>query len=151
LGTVSQGVVTYNAKIVFDTQDDRVKSGMSVSTNIITEIKQDVLIIPNSAIKTSNGNSYIEMPGEQVNIKANSSAILKSALRQQAIQTGITNDTSTEIISGLKEGDQIITRTVSSGSASAQSAQTRTQGGIFQGGVPGGGGSSSGIIRTITK
>ena len=30
VGTVSQGVVTYNVKIVFDSIDDRVKPGMSV-------------------------------------------------------------------------------------------------------------------------
>jgi len=30
LGTVSQGVVTYNVKILFDTQDDRIKPSMSV-------------------------------------------------------------------------------------------------------------------------
>ncbi|MEK9179334.1 MAG: HlyD family efflux transporter periplasmic adaptor subunit, partial [Patescibacteria group bacterium] len=42
IGAVSQGVVTYIAKISFDTQDERVKPAMSVSAAIITDIKQDV-------------------------------------------------------------------------------------------------------------
>ncbi len=60
LGTVSQGVVNYAVKIVFDTQDERVKSGMSVSATIITEVKQDVLLVPNAAVK-SNNEQYVEV------------------------------------------------------------------------------------------
>lgn len=44
LGTVSQGVVSYNVKISLDTQDERIKTGMSVSASIVVDIKQDVLI-----------------------------------------------------------------------------------------------------------
>ena len=40
LGTVSQGVVTYAVKILFDTQDIRVKPGMSTSAAIITNVHQ---------------------------------------------------------------------------------------------------------------
>ena len=53
LGTVSQGVVTYGVKIAFDTQDERVKSGMSVSAAIITDVKQNVLLVPNAAVKSN--------------------------------------------------------------------------------------------------
>ena len=60
LGTVSQGVVNYAVKIVFDTQDERVKSGMSVSAAIITDVKQDVLLVPNAAVK-SNDEQYVEV------------------------------------------------------------------------------------------
>src|SRR3989339_876319 len=37
VGAVSQGVVSYNAKIAFDVQDERIKSGMSVSASIIVD------------------------------------------------------------------------------------------------------------------
>ncbi|MEK9151915.1 MAG: HlyD family efflux transporter periplasmic adaptor subunit [Patescibacteria group bacterium] len=53
LGAVSQGVVTYGVTIAFDTQDLRIKPGMSVSAAIITDVKQDVLMVPNSAIKAA--------------------------------------------------------------------------------------------------
>src|SRR5258708_4163599 len=39
VGTVSQGVVTYNVKISFDTQDTRVKPGMSVSASVVADMK----------------------------------------------------------------------------------------------------------------
>lgn len=117
LGTVTQGVVTYNVKIIFDTQDERVKPGMSVSAAIITDSKQDVLLLPNSAIKSFGTTSYIEMPDEEIPANAldNKSGItLKNPLRQQPIEIGLANDSQTEVTAGLKEGDQIITQTINS-------------------------------------
>ena len=43
--------------------------------------------------------------------------------RQQVVQIGISNDTETEIISGLKEGDQIIIRTVTASAAKPATTQ----------------------------
>lgn len=124
IGTVSQGVVNYSIKIVFDTQDDRVKSGMSVNASIITGIKTDVLAIPSSAIKSSGGTNYVEMPdtSEIPDQVSNAWVVLQKSLIKQQIEVGVTNGTSTEILSGLKEGDRIILRTVSQ-----SSAQTTTQ------------------------
>jgi multidrug efflux pump subunit AcrA (membrane-fusion protein) len=98
LGTVSQGVVTYVVKIIFDTQDERVKSGMSVSVTIITEVKQDVLLVPNAAVK-SNNEQYVEV-------------LENNVLRNQTVEIGLSNDTMTEIKNGLKENDQVVTQTI---------------------------------------
>ncbi|MFA6306351.1 MAG: efflux RND transporter periplasmic adaptor subunit [Patescibacteria group bacterium] len=127
LGTVTQGVVTYNVKIVFDTQDDRVKSGMSVNATIITGVKTDVLMAPNSAVKTdANGGSYVQT--------------LDSAGQPQniTVQIGLANDANTEIISGLNEGDKVITQTITSGAAKTTTAQTGNGGGIRIPGIGGG-------------
>ena len=69
VGTVTQGVVNYNVKIGFDTQDERIKPGMSVSATIIIEVKQDVLLIPNSAIKSAGEAYYVEMPTEKIQLE----------------------------------------------------------------------------------
>ncbi|MFA6550002.1 MAG: efflux RND transporter periplasmic adaptor subunit [Candidatus Gracilibacteria bacterium] len=120
LGTVSQGVVTYNVKIVFDTQDARIKPGMSVSAAIITDMKQDVLAIPNGAVKSQGDTYYVEFI-DSSNTQSTATGVqgvtLLKAPQQQTIEIGISNDTSTEIISGLKEGDQIVSRTVTVGSS----------------------------------
>jgi RND family efflux transporter MFP subunit len=141
LGTVTQGVVTYNVKIIFDTQDERVKPGMSVSASIVTGVKQDVLLIPNSAIKIFGEINYVEMSGETVSSDSLGVAggIALSSLRQQEIQTGLANDSSTEVTSGLKEGDQIIIRTISSSSSPSSSASSNSSSrGLFEmgGGTP---------------
>jgi len=118
IGTVSQGVVTYNVKIVFDTQDDRVKSGMSTNAAIITDSKTDILLIASSAVKTdSNGGSYVQI------LDANGQP------QNQAVQIGITDDTNTEIISGLNEGDKVVTQTVGS-SSKTTTTSTKSSGSV---------------------
>ncbi len=129
IGTVSQGVVTYNVKIIFDTQDDRIKSGMSVSANIITDSRQNVLMVPNSAVKSVGANYYVLVPNQLVATSSLSSGsagiILAQAPSQQIVEIGLVNDTSTEIVNGLTEGEQIIMQTINGNST----AQTQTQGG----------------------
>ncbi len=105
VGTVSQGVVNYNVEITHDTQDERIKSGMSVSASIIVDKKQNVLTVPNSAIKTQLRSNYVEV----------ATGASTTPPTQRRVQIGITNDTLTEIISGIKEGDRVVTRTITTG------------------------------------
>lgn len=123
VGTVSQGVVSYPVKIVFDTQDDRVKSGMSVSAAIITNSKQDVIIVPTSAIKTQGNISYVDMVPKETNTTDSSGVELATIPIQQQVELGISDDTNTEIVSGLSEGDKIVTKTIA-GTASKTAAST---------------------------
>jgi len=113
LGTVSQGVVSYGVKIAFDVQDERIKPGMSMSASIILESKQNVLLAPISAVKTSSNNSYVEI-------------LVNNQPQRQTVTTGSSNDTMIEIIEGLEEGDSIITQTVSNG-GSGQSSTSQNQ------------------------
>ncbi len=137
LGTVSQGVVTYNVKIVLDTQDDRIKLGMSVSATIITAVKQDVVMVLSSAVKTQNGNSYVEMFDQPIQNPSSQGVTSDVPPRQQVVQIGISNDTETEIISGIKEGDQIITRIITV--SAAKPATTQAPSLFGTGGGTGGG------------
>lgn len=119
LGTVSQGVVSYNVKISFDTQADSIKPSMSVSASIITDAKSDVLLVPNAAVKSQNGSGYY------VEILANGQP------KSQPIQIGLANDANTEIVSGVKQGDIVITQTINSSSTAAPSTNNSL--------IPGGG------------
>jgi HlyD family secretion protein len=146
LGTVSQGVVTYKVKIGFDAQDDRVKPGMSVSAAIITQSKIDVLTVSNSAVKNSGNSSYVEIldnPITKQTSGTNGSQTVTSAIapRKQTIEVGLSNDSLTEIISGLTEGQTIITKT----STSATTAKTTQTNSILQG-ISGGGNRNAGAI-----
>jgi multidrug efflux pump subunit AcrA (membrane-fusion protein) len=136
IGTVSQGVVTYNVKISLDTQDERVKPGMSASASIITEIKQDVLLVSSSSIKSSNGTNYVEMLENAAAVNnlsasvSNNTGVSSSTLpKQQMIEIGLSNDSMTEVTSGLKEGDQVIVRTITPSTSTSQTSSGQT---IFQ-------------------
>ena len=125
IGTVTQGVVSYNVKIAFDVQDERVKPGMSLSATIITDSKSDALIVPNSAInRDTDGSAYVQIMKNGVPVK-------------QPVEVGLTNDTMTEITSGLNEGDQIVSQTIKSGNSTSSAAQTQQGGGLR---IPGLGG-----------
>lgn len=105
LGTVSQNVVTYNVLAGLDEVDTRIKPEMSVSVSIITDVKQNVMTIPNGAIKTQGGSSYVEILGEG-----------ETTPKQVSVETGSSNNTDTEIVSGLKEGDKVVTQTINANS-----------------------------------
>ncbi|MFA6524582.1 MAG: HlyD family efflux transporter periplasmic adaptor subunit [Candidatus Paceibacterota bacterium] len=141
VGTVSQGVVTYNVKISFDTQDERVKSAMSVSATIITAVKDNVLIAPNSGVKSKNGSSYVEMFSSPLVPPTDGSIGSISIIipNKISVQVGVSNDSQTEIISGLKEGDKIVTRTIlptTTTTASTPSMFGSSNGGNKSGGIP---------------
>lgn len=146
LGTVSQGVVTYNVKIGFDTQDDRIKPGMSVSAAIITEAKQDVLTVSNSAIKYQGNLTYVEMidnaPQEATLSQGFSTPDLP---RQQTVEIGSLNDTVTEILSGLKEGELVVIKTIlPTATANTQAPSLFGTGSANRGG---GAGAGAGALR----
>jgi len=125
-GTVSQGVVSYGVEIALDLYNEKIKSGMSVTADIIINSKKNVLLLPNNAIKSNKGiNSVQILDGNNV--------------RFQKIEVGLSNDTMTEIISGLKEGDRVILST--SQKTNQNNQAQRTQG--FQ--MPGMGGQMRGF------
>ncbi len=131
LGTVTQGVVSYTVKVGFDTQSDEVKPGMTVNANIITEIHQNVLTVPSSAVKTQNGASYVMLFNPPISAASstdptNAAGILSATLPENVpVEVGISDDTNVEIISGLSENEQIVTKTTT-GTAAAVSGTTRT-------------------------
>jgi HlyD family secretion protein len=116
LGTLISGVVTYNVTISFETMDSRIKPEMSVSSNIITDVKQNVIIVPNSAVKTQGGSSYVEV--------LNSGNIPT----QVDVKTGVSNNTETEITSGVNVGDKVVTQTINSSSTSTASTSSNRSG-----------------------
>lgn len=110
-GSVSSGVTTYPTTIEFDTATDNIYPNMSVNANIITQIKNDVILIPSGAIQTANGQSTVR--------------ILKNGkVSTVNVEVGDSNDTQTEITSGLQEGDAVITSVINSTTTRSQSSSS---------------------------
>lgn len=139
-GTVTQGVVNYGVKIGLDTADERVRSGMSVAASIIVNSKIDVLVVPNAAVKQQNSQTTVDV------LTAGAKTPTRTSVR-----TGIANDTETEIISGINEGDEVVVQTITAAAtapATAANAQLRIPG--LTGGIGGGGnfrGGTGGVGR----
>ena len=131
LGTLAQGVVTYNVKIGLDTLDARIKPNMSVSAKIITQVKQDVITVPNSALKTQGNTTYVQVLNNGSQVPEN-----------RTIEIGSANNTDTEIVSGINVGDNVVTQIID---PNAKTTTATTTSGISalsgaRGGFGGGGG-----------
>jgi len=120
IGIVSSGVTTYPTVILLDTKSDAILPNMAASANIITNTKDNILLVPVSAVITQNGTSIVQ--------------IMKNNKPQTVtVETGLSSDEQIEIKSGLKEGETVVTSTTQSDSSSQQS-QTSSPFGGFGGG-----------------
>lgn len=136
VGTVSQGVVSYAVKIAFDTQDDRVRPGMTANADIQTGVAADVLVVPASAVKSAGGAKYVLVPA-QGEMSAASSTSAGVALAEPPVQvpveTGLADDTNVEIVSGLSEGQAIVVRSVTATATKSSAASATSRGGFGAG------------------
>lgn len=126
-GSITSGVTNYPVTIQFDTNPGNILPNMSASASIIINSKNDVLLVPSSAIQTDNGQSYARISKN-------------NQVQEVQVTTGLTSDTQTEIDSGLNEGDTVITGTISSTSSQGQTS-------IFGGGNRTGGAGGA-VFRT---
>jgi multidrug efflux pump subunit AcrA (membrane-fusion protein) len=154
VGTVSQGVVNYNVKIDFTqpantSSTNLVKPSMTVTAAIVTQADQNVIAVPNSAITTVGGQSYVLEPAtpvsaDQISASATGGIALSAAPKRVPVTTGLSNDTMTEITSGVNVGDQIITQTLTTSASTGSSGSGAGAGGLRLGGggatILGGGG-----------
>ena len=99
IGTATSGVVNYGVTVKFDKLDERIKPTMSVSAIISISKKENVLIVPSGAIKNGQRGSFVEI-------------LVQDVPERVMITTGDSNDTSTEVTSGISEGQKIITKTI---------------------------------------
>ena len=101
--TTVSNVVTYSVIVGVDNKDLKLKPGMTANVSIITAKHENVLCVPNFALKfTPNpeGPKY-EKQGIWV--------LIKHHLKRIEIATGLSDDSYTEVISPyIKEGDTVI-------------------------------------------
>ncbi len=131
-GSVSSGVTTYPTTITFDDAPDNIYPNMAVNATIILSIKNDVVLVPVSAVKTANGSSSVQL------LKDGKSTSV-------TVEVGDSSDTQTEIISGVTEGDIVITGTVATGTSTTTQTASPFGGGLGGGRGFGGGGGGNQI------
>lgn len=125
IGTVSSGVTTYPAIIKLDSAVEGLLPNMSATAAIITATKDNVLVLPSTAVQTQNEEPFVRV-------------MTNGQVREVSVQTGLTSDNQTEIISGLNEGDTVVTSatngTATNPATSNQSASPFSPFGRFGGG-----------------
>ena len=74
----------------------QLREGLTVTVSIIVAQKSDVLLVPNTAITTQLGQSYVQV------------LTADGAVEKRAIETGTSNWQYTEVTEGLSEGEKIV-------------------------------------------
>jgi len=122
-GVLQQGVVNYPITVTLTDLDPLVRPGMTANVTVIVERKENVLVVPNRAIRTQGRQRFVTVmhAGQQI---------------QVPVQTGMVNDTQTEIVSGLKEGDEVILNTTTASGSIRGFSGMAGGGPVFVGGPP---------------
>jgi len=113
-GVSNQGVVTFPVTVEVAQPDPALKPGMSAAVGIVIDRHDNVLVVPNRALRLENGQRSVVVlfEGQQVVVP---------------VTLGLSNDSVSEIVGGsLQQGDNVIVN-----ATSTSTATTRLGGGGF--------------------
>lgn len=98
LGANNAGVITYNIVVQITNPEDTIRSSMTANVEIEVDKAENVLTVPNSAIKPFEGKKAVQVIDPQT-----------KAAKYIPVEVGIKSPERTEIKSGVSEGTQVIT------------------------------------------
>jgi len=91
-----EGVATYKTTLQFNQEDKRIKSGMTANIDILTDKRENVIVVPKRAVMNKNGDKIVKV-------------LVGNNVSEVKVKTGLTgSEGEIEIIEGIKEGDKII-------------------------------------------
>ncbi len=99
LGKEKDNVTTFEVRVSIRNPGGELKTNMTANAEIILEEKKGVLIVPESAIVYDKDRKpSLEVPDPKA----------EGGKRKVAVELGISNGVKTEVVEGLKEGDQVV-------------------------------------------
>ncbi len=158
-----QNVVTYDAVLDVDNPELKLKPGMTANVTFVWAERDDVLKVPNAALRFKPSAEALGKPSgtistgveggggsrrQSARVAAKKAEVGSAprriektvwtvkeggALESVKVKVGVSDGTVTEIVSGLNEGDQVVTETNEPGAPKQQRSGQ-------MGGPPGGGG-----------
>ena len=104
--TSSNSVIYYYVTLDVDDPEELLLPAMTARVNIITGIKDNALTIPISTLKTDSSGAYVMVVTED------------GSQEKRYVETGLYSDDQVEILSGLKEEEEIVSTFKTAASAS---------------------------------
>ena len=92
----SSSAVYYYAQSIVDNKDGILRIGMTTQNELLIANVEDAIIVPSIGIKKDENGTFVYVLKDGKPVKA-------------AVKTGIKDNLDTQIISGVNEGDEIIT------------------------------------------
>lgn len=96
VGVNMAGIVAYGVKVELNATDLELKPQMTAGVDIVVDRREDVVLVPNRALRRDSKGKYVE--------------VLKLAVPSKVyIETGVSSEAMTEVLSGLEPGQEVIT------------------------------------------
>jgi len=94
--TIIEGVTTYKVKVLFNEEDEKIKSGMTANMTIFGKKSENVIAIPQRAVITKDTGKFVRI-------------LNGNEAREVEVTLGIRGSSGNiEILSGVNEGDKVI-------------------------------------------
>ena len=99
LGVEKDNVTTFEVRVSIDNPGGELKANMTANAEILLDEHKRVLTVPENAVMyDGQKNASVEVPDKKQ----------KEGKRKVSIKVGLSNGSVTEILSGLKEGEQVV-------------------------------------------
>jgi HlyD family secretion protein len=99
LGVEKDNVTTFEVWVSIDNPNGELKANMTANAEIILSEHKGVLTVPEQALIYDNsGKAFVEVPDSKA----------KDGKKRVSVTAGISNGTRTEIVSGVKQGDDVV-------------------------------------------
>ena len=99
MGVEKDNVTTFEVRVSINNASGELKANMTANAEILLDEHKGVLTVPENAVSyDKDKNASVDVPD-----KSN-----KEGTRKVAVKVGLSNGSVTEIISGLKEGEQVV-------------------------------------------
>ena len=99
LGVQKDNVTTFEVRVSIDNPGGELKANMTANAEILLDEHKGVLTVPENAVMYDNQkNASVQAPDRKQ----------KDGVRKVSVKVGLSNGSVTEIVSGLKEGAQVV-------------------------------------------
>lgn len=99
LGVEKDNVTTFEVRVSIDNPGGELKANMTANAEILLDEHKNVLTIPeNAVIYDGQKNASVEIPDKNQ----------KEGKRKLPVKVGLSNGSTTEVLAGLKLGDQVV-------------------------------------------
>ena len=99
LGVEKDNVTTFEVRVSINNPGGELKANMTANAEILLDEHKGVLTVPENAVMYDNQkNASVEIPDKRQ----------KDGQRKVTVKVGLSNGSVTEVLSGVKEGDQVV-------------------------------------------
>jgi HlyD family secretion protein len=96
--TITAGVVSYPVRVNVQSDEARLRAGMTSTAEIVVQTAREVVLVPNWAIRRDAGQAF-------------AGVLRNDAVEEVEVTLGLRNESFSEVVAGLRPGDIVATRT----------------------------------------